>query len=544
MAVRDIVQAAAGNVGNPNAWDTTKAYYDAETATWDITNSYNFLSFNFQAQSSSVNTLFFKPDGTKMFLVSDSTNAILEYSLSAPWMVNTAAYVRTFGVGTQDTNPSGLFFKPDGTKMYMVGYSTDNVNEYNLSTPWDLATASYSQNFSVATEETTPRGIYFKPDGTKMYIAGTIGDAVFEYNLSTAWDITTASYLQNLSVVAQGTGPADLSFSPDGTIMFVLNVRDIDRYTLSTPWDVTTASFVSSIQLGDTNPRGIFFPPDGFSFYIVGLTSFSVIRYTIGGFNLQPYISGGSSNVFFNPDGTKMYQVSLNGARLNEFTLSTPWDTLTATFVQYKTVTIVDTDADAYNAYGVFFKPDGTKFYLAGQNLGGSTDFIWEWSMSVPWDVSTATFVYRRNIEPQAQTVRALSFSADGTKVYFVSPGASSDVVVQFSLGSPWSTNAAGWVYDSSFSVASQEADPTGIFFKPDGTKMFITGTINDDVKEYTLSTPWDVSTASFLQTGVSMQTELPFPRGLFFKPDGTQFWTVGFPSSNIRVLSYPISPI
>jgi len=62
------------------------------------------------------------------------------------------AYGR-FSVAAQETNPSGMFFKPDGTKMYVIGFTGDDVNEYDLSTAWDITTASYLQNFSVAAQE-------------------------------------------------------------------------------------------------------------------------------------------------------------------------------------------------------------------------------------------------------------------------------------------------------------------------------------------------------------------------------------------------------
>jgi hypothetical protein len=57
--------------------------------------------------------------------------------------------------------------------MYVIGSSGDDVNEYDLSTAWDISTASYLQNFSVGAQETTPSGIFFKPDGTKMYVIGS-----------------------------------------------------------------------------------------------------------------------------------------------------------------------------------------------------------------------------------------------------------------------------------------------------------------------------------------------------------------------------------
>jgi hypothetical protein len=87
--------------------------------------------------------------------------------------------------------------------MYIIGSTGDDVNEYDLSTAWDISTASYLQNFSVSAQESGPSGVFFKPDGLKMYVIGFSGDDVNEYNLSTAWDVTTASYLQNFSVAAQ-----------------------------------------------------------------------------------------------------------------------------------------------------------------------------------------------------------------------------------------------------------------------------------------------------------------------------------------------------
>jgi DNA-binding beta-propeller fold protein YncE len=168
--------------------------------------------------------LSFKPDGTKMYIVGDTGNDVNEYDLSTAWDISTASYLQNFSVAAQETVPNGLFFKPDGLKMYIVGQTGDDVNEYDLSTAWDISTASYLQNFSVSAQETVPQGLFFKPDGTKMYIVGDTGNDVNEYDLSTAWDISTASYLQNFSVAAQDTDPYGLFFKPDGLKMYILGV--------------------------------------------------------------------------------------------------------------------------------------------------------------------------------------------------------------------------------------------------------------------------------------------------------------------------------
>ena len=39
----------------------------------------------------------------------------------------------------------GMTFNNDGTMMYIVGWTGDDVNEYNLSTSFNVSTASFSK---------------------------------------------------------------------------------------------------------------------------------------------------------------------------------------------------------------------------------------------------------------------------------------------------------------------------------------------------------------------------------------------------------------
>ncbi len=132
--------------------------------------------------------------------------------------------------------------------MYIVGRDGDEVNEYNLSTAWNISTASYLQVFSVSAQELTPRGIFFKPDGLKMYITGDTGDDVNEYDLSTAWDVSSASYLQNFSVAAQENSPTGIFFKPDGTKMYILGNGgdDVNEYSIGTEGYTTSTTWTSS----------------------------------------------------------------------------------------------------------------------------------------------------------------------------------------------------------------------------------------------------------------------------------------------------------
>jgi len=529
--------AAAGAV-NPNAWDVSKAYYDAGPDAWDISKtSYPDISFSVASQETDPTGGFFKPDGTKMYVLGANGDDVNEYNLSTPWLVSSASYVQNFSVSAQETEPTGLFFKPDGTKMYVLGDIGDDVNEYDLSTPWNISTASYLQNFSVSAQDTNPEDLFFEPDGTKMYILGRVGDAVNEYSLSTAWNISTASYVQNFSVATQETEPRGLFFKPDGTKMYVTGRSgdDVNEYTLSTAWDVSTASFVTSSTLDlssvyPTNPEGIFFHPDGTSFYIFGEyfdgdVTFSrrVWQYYIGGFNVQPQESV-PNGLFFKPDGTKLYITGSNGDDVNEYNLSTAWDVSSASYVQNFSVS-----AQELGPEDLFFKPDGTKMYI----LGSDGDEVNEYTLSSAWDISTASYVQTFSVSAQEITPHGLFFKPDGTKMYVL--GQTGDDVNEYNLSTPWDISTASYLQVKS--IQAQEASPTGLFFKPDGTKMYVCGAQGDDVNEYDLSTPWDVSSATFLQNTPFLTTN---PEGLFWKDDGTQFWLIN--NTNDRIYSFKIS--
>ena len=243
------------------------------------------VQFSVAAQETVPTGLFFKPDGTKMYIIGSDGDDINEYDLSVAWSISTSSFLQNFSISAQETLPTGLFFKPDGTKMYVVGLIGIDVNEYNLSAAWDISTASYLQNFSVSAQESNPQGLFFKPDGTKMYVAGLAGDDVNEYNLSVAWDISTASYLQNFSVAAQENSIVDISFKADGLKMYVLGRTgiDVNEYNLSVAWDISTASYLQnfSVSAQETTPSGLFFKDDGTKMYLVGTDADSVFSYPL-----------------------------------------------------------------------------------------------------------------------------------------------------------------------------------------------------------------------------------------------------------------------
>jgi sugar lactone lactonase YvrE len=235
-------------------------------------------------------SVFFKPDGTKMYVMGTSGDDINEYTLSTPWSVTTATFVQLFSVAAQEISPNGLYITDDGTKMYVVGDTSDSVNEYSLSTAWNVSTATFVRLFSVATQTTSPQSVFFSDTGDKMYIVSGTVSAMYEYDLATPWDVSTASYnpvgnFGRFSVAAQESAPNGIFFKPDGTKMYVTGSTgdDVNEYSLSTAWDVTTATFVRlfSVAAQAVAPQGIFFKPTGTSMYIIDNTADAIYDYDV-----------------------------------------------------------------------------------------------------------------------------------------------------------------------------------------------------------------------------------------------------------------------
>ena len=276
------------NAGDVQAFQLEVTGGAANNDAWDFIGSSTFVqSFSVSAKVSKPQDVAFKPDGTKMYVLDSTADDVTEYDLSTAWDISTSVHLQQQSVISQDTTPRGFFFKPDGTKMYLTGH-TDFVYEYNLTTAWDITTLSYLQSFDVSSQDTIVRNIFFRDDGIKMYMIGDSSNSVHEYDLSTAWDVSTLSHLRSDALAATEDDVGGLFFKSDGTLMYVMgNGRnDVATYELTTAWDVSTSSIVNftSVSAQDTIPFGLFFKPDGSKAYVCGNTADEVHEYDIGAY--------------------------------------------------------------------------------------------------------------------------------------------------------------------------------------------------------------------------------------------------------------------
>lgn len=232
----------------------------------------------------------FNNDGTKMLISgsksSPATAQVFEYTLPTPYSLNTVDFIQSKAALHTINNLRGLTFSPDGLLMFVVDGPPGFIYTYNLATPFSLTTVGFVHHNSISDQDRAPTGIAFSPDGTKMFMSGTLNDRIYEYTLSSPFVVSSRTFIQSFLSLDQDILTFDVTFSSDGLKMFMTGAgnRRIYEYTLASPFSLTTVAFVQSALVDgqDTSPQGMAFNDDGTKMFMVGGRNNRVYEYTLG----------------------------------------------------------------------------------------------------------------------------------------------------------------------------------------------------------------------------------------------------------------------
>ncbi len=506
--------------------------------------------------------LTFDHTGSKLFILGITGDRVFEYDLSTPFDLATATYSgNSLNVGVQDGNGEGIIFNGDGTKLFLAGAASDRIYQYALSTPYDLTTAVYANlSLNVATEETTVRGMAFNDEGTAINIIGSSSDRIFEYvfsplpfvespendgaaqgnmilnifgdtftspggtlTISTDYTITgvPTGLTPTIAVSTDGT-VAQLSFNGNAT-----SNEDIDDVS-SLTFDFTNSALTGgdATTVNRAQSASIFL---GINFFdktkIIGYSSpIHISTGTADGPTLD--VSGNDgimTGMTFSKDGSKLFLVGVSNDRVYEYGLSTPFDPSTASFN-----TSFSIFAQESNMQSIAFDPSGSRMFL----VGFDTDRIYEYLLEVPYDLTTAAFTGKSlSVSGQETSPRALQFDPAGDRLFVL--GLNSDQVHQYNMSSPFDLLSATYS-GTSFSVTAQSGNPEGLLFNSDGSKFFVADDGNDNIFQYEMSTPFDISSASYSGVLLLVSGLETSPRALAFNDNSTELFVIGIANDNV----------
>ena len=465
---------------------------------------------------------------------------INEYDLSTAYSINTATYSRNFSVSSQTTQPYDIKFNSNGTKMFVTDNNSVRVLEYALSEAFRVDNATFTQAFSLSSQMTNAYGLAFNSDGTKMYVSEP--NDIFQYTLSTGFDISTASYSGNtVDVSATASIPVGLFLKPDETKIFIAayNAHNVDDYNLGTEAVLTgyhavhtTASTDSTYWTDINSMTADEAAGDGSIFYCVSTddrTTWKIAKSSLG---TRSIVRNNSGTWQYNSNSTYASTTWTNATTNTELNALQEAMTGATTTVGYS-ISNGSYDSKSLNISGqatapsgLAFNNDGTKLYAADL----STRAIYQYSLSTAYDVSTGSYdSVSFSTASQITLLSDIVMGTDGTKMYAL--GRTNTSIYQYSMTTAYDISTAS--YDSvSFNVGSQESSPTAFRFNSDGTKMYVTGQTNDTVYQYSLSTAYDVSSASYDSKSFSHSGQETSPYGLNFNSDGSKFFITGASSA------------
>lgn len=343
--------------------------------------------------------IFASDDGNVVFYVNPGDDALYQYNFPSGRVSNaSASLTKTYDLSSYMTTPRAVTFdRLTGNRLIIGCNGTNKIYSFDFRefvgpTSYSFTNLTFNSSFSVSSQTTSTQGnsvggIAFSTTGDKMFVQGRRSNNlfyVFEYNLSTNFDISSATYSQQFQV--SGGAAEDIAFSTDGTKMFIPSDGSDDRvyqYNLSTGFDVSTASSGGSFFIGskEIQIRGVTFSTDGTKMFIIGHNTDRVHEYTLSspfdlGSTITPsassyLVSGQESSpesVRFNNDGTRMYITGLSSDAITEYSLSTGFDlssTIAPTTNTLSTKITAD-GADERNPKGIAFSSDGSKVYFVG----------------------------------------------------------------------------------------------------------------------------------------------------------------------------------
>lgn len=531
--IKEVPQTGFSSKG---AWDVnaTASNYDlydyAPNTTLTPTSSASVDAINtstIQGAHLSVSGIFsngrgvrLSPDGTKAYVINEHRNSgqntIRQWTLSTPFDTNTATHSGYFAETVGEQYARGFDFNGNGTKLYIIGYNNHVIQEYSLSTAYDVTTATATVVTYSTSNISTASYLTFGNNGYKMYICDTGGNAyIHQYTLSTAYDLSSITNVQTISNPnGAGGGSRGIQFSDDGLTMFNLSQNSnwfIYQNTLSTAWDITstvTQTHTLGVSANANNPMGLYIKDEHVYTFDLGgphalyykRTSSSVSNLTLGtgsftAANVGMRIQGNGGDVRL-ADTAGNYTIPTGGSDFTDQTAIA---------------------AGSWTMHGL--APVANGLTLPSSQVTGQG-----WSSN--FRVGAYTDYY--NVSGQTTTPVGLHMASDGSHFYVCEQ--SSGQIKVYSMGTNYTPSTA--TYRGDYIVSNVTGNQYDVAFNNTGTKMFVQDyfSSNEAVREYSLTTAWrpDTGTVTLLNTYTMTGNETNTPStggAIQFSNNGLRFY-------------------
>lgn len=486
-----------------------------------------------------------------------------QYALLAPYDVGTMTYMKHFRTSTGEATAGGHALSQDGSNLYIVGTTRDTINQYTLSTPWDIGTTGnvVVSSANVFTTDGAPIKMRFNPEGNVMIVLGENTDFLHTFNLDIPWMVSTAIKANTHSANAFGEAlPKDFFINPEGNVLILYGQtkkRPV-RIPLNENWNLASASN-AGVTFGSANfetfeatPTTIDFNPSGKIAYIGGTTNDRIFPVFLAnsyyntstadfGFPLRSMtFATGQGDFVWSNTGSSLFVMD-NAGDIKQFSAKVPYDLYS-----------IDIGFDTNNpqlrinnlestTYSLAISDDNQYLYVVGAN-----DNLYRIQFKDPYNpsLSNVTLPIKNLVKDLITTLATSSIKVlpNGNIIVginTVSAGSSSFPSAGFyDYPAPINANVSdiSYTYSNVYnSTSANDTLPTAITFVNNGNVAFITGETSNDITQHLLSEAYNIATARRSTDAANTYTEIPFADigGLETSQDGRYIFATEKSSTN-----------
>lgn len=154
----------------------------------------NNITNNYDSEHSHMDLLLMADENGQITGCNEGCEKVIDYAYmdvtgQQERNISDSTYVQNQSFTGENNHLVGISFNGTGTILYLLSYSDDAVYQYACSTPWNITTCTYDSESLVWLPNNAFSGIFFKPDGSRLYNVDWVTDVIAQYSCGSNWDL-------------------------------------------------------------------------------------------------------------------------------------------------------------------------------------------------------------------------------------------------------------------------------------------------------------------------------------------------------------------
>lgn len=390
-----------------------------------------------------------------------------------------------------------MYLDSSGTNLY-APRSSAPLRHYKLTTPEDFNTiqSSYVEFNPYSYHATSLRDVSFSPNGKKMFLLNSYSspDKILQYELDSAYHPTDTTTRLLINKFQDNDIGDQFEISYDGTHMFSKNGSTLSSWEL---FDGDSSRDLYNIATtknnGFSRVRSAVLPSYNQSYLVNGYASYSkrqrgainILRYTGYGYYYQHYYSHNSQPraYCFNRPGTKYWSATNIAATEGIIYEYSMKNSFDTSFINN---TVSRKHAIGWATGLEWTRQSDNSIQKMAWSADGSRFFVLDtYSHSLYQFYAKQAFQIRSIGSSTSATLKPLS-SAIYSSGGYEQVKQLSEIPTTSPTNAPWNGGYGNY----------QTSNMKNFFFNDDGTKLRVSN--DDDIFEYTLATPFDLANITY----------------------------------------------